>query len=144
MRAAPSLRAHHRPSLAAQHNHPELLLVERLWRAHLPAADGPGSEDELAPRGEWAKRARAGGVIAPPPPAREGLPQDGAGSSLLAQGMVQDLQDLEKWKMAKHQLLPDWRCEPDGDMDMLRVCGHMDDVRSRCRIDDVGCAAFKS
>ena len=41
------------------------------------------------------------------------------------------------------QLLPDWRCEPDGDMDMLRVCGHMDDVRSRRRIDDVGCAAFK-
>ena len=104
--------------------------MERLWRAHLPAGDGPGSEDELAPRGEWAMRARAGGLLAPPPPpAREALAQD-AGSSLLAQGMEHDLHDLDKKSNAKEQLLPDWRCEPDGDMDMLRVCGHMDDVRS--------------
>ena len=130
--AAPAVRARHDPSLA-QHNHPEMLLTERLWRAHLPAGDGPGSEDELAPRGEWANRARAGGMSAPAPPAREGQQQDATGGSLLAHGMAQELKDMERRKNAKHQLLQDWRCEPDGDMDMLRVCGHMDDVRARQR-----------
>lgn len=111
--------------------------MERLWRAHLPSGDGPGSEDALAPRGAWAERMRVGGLPAPPPPARKAEPtlaeSGGNSNSLLALGMQKELQDFEDAKHAAGlaQLLPpDWRCEKDGDMDMLRVCGHMDDVRA--------------
>ena len=129
------------PACLEQHNHPELLLVERLWRAHLPSGDGPGSDEELTPRGAWAERLRAGGLPAPPPPAGKGeapLAEAGNSNSLLAQGMQKELEDFEEAKHAAGlaQLLPpDWRCEKDGDMDMLRVCGHMDDVRARLSME---------
>jgi hypothetical protein len=116
-----------------------MLLAEHLWRAHWPAGDGPGSEDALTPRGAWLpfvpQPPGGPGVTAPPPPSPPAV--GNAGASLLAGQMAEDLAKAAAASAAapaEAAPTPDWRCDPNGNKDMLRVCGHMADVRGPCAL----------
>jgi hypothetical protein len=121
----------------AQHTHPELVLTEHLWRAHVPVGDGPGSEAALTPRGAWMPRPTP--LPGPPPPPPRGAGGVGAGGgggqSMLAASVADDLAAAAAAAAAAPPAAPpdppDWRCEPGSNSDMLRVCGHMSEVRTR-------------
>jgi hypothetical protein len=86
---------------------------------------------------------RPAALAAPPPPpaaaagtaaAVAAAGGGGSGASLLAASVADEIAEAAAAAAAAPPAPeiepPDWRCEPGGNADMLRVCGHMSEVRA--------------